>query len=144
MSTISLHKQDASDILCRRFAVMTTEFLETPERARVVEAHVPLENLFRVLQMFRYGAFADEPRSGILAHQTESASVLAEDEEWHNRIEAALNSALETSFHGVPKDLAIDELQTTLRWLAESGSEPSIDVRDRSKTFFQSLSTALA
>jgi len=145
MSTISLHNQDFSEALCRRFAIMTTEFLEAPPVARTDAALVPLENMFRVLQMFRYESFADERRSGILALQehNEYSSVRFDEEEWHVRIEAALRAALETTFQGISRDDAINEIQATLRWLATSTSEPSEAARQRSKVFFQSLTVDL-
>jgi hypothetical protein len=145
MSTISLHTRDSSDELCRRFAVIAAEYLDRPEQARSYAAQVPLENLFRLLQMYRYDAFADEQRSGVLAQQGETdLYARPDDEEWHSKIESAVKQSLTMSFGEIPKEQAIAELQITLRWLASVGSEPSPDIRTRSKAFFSGLGAALS
>lgn len=145
MSTISLRHRDQSDVLCRRFAHLASTYLDMPEQARKAEAQVPLENLFRLLQMFRYEAFSDPARSGILALRsiTPPEPYVAE-KPWHTEIEAALNAALIEVFGpNVSKDAAIDQIQTSLRWLATSGEPPPDDVRDRSKAFMSKLISAL-
>ena len=146
MATISLHTTDTSDALCRRFAIMATEFIDQPASARTDEARVPLENLFRILQMFRYDAFADERRSGILELQenAEHTSIRVEDEDWHVRIQSALNAALQSAFEGTPRENAVHELQSTLRWLATASAEPTGDAQARSKQFFQKLGADLS
>jgi hypothetical protein len=67
VSTISLHHQDFSDALYRRFAMLASAYFDQPAEAKKPGAAVPLENLFRLLQMYKYNAFADERRSGVLA-----------------------------------------------------------------------------
>lgn len=145
MSTISLHHHDYSDALCKRFAYLTSTYMEAPEQARKAEAHVPLENLFRLLQMFRYESFEDSERPGILASRAFAPRDLHITERpWHHRIEAALHTALVDVFGtDTPKDAAIEEIQASLRWLATNSEPPPPEVRDRSRAFMGKLISAL-
>ena len=145
MSIISLHYQDHSDTLCGRFAMLVSSYLDSPEEARKPGAAIPLENLFRVLQMYRYDSFADERRSGVLALEgiDEMPSLTADDESWHLRIQNAMSSALSSAFGATPKEQAIPQIQSTLRWLATDKEVPSTDVRARAKTFLELLSADL-
>lgn len=145
MSTISLHHIDQSDVLCKRFAHLASTYLDEPEQALKAEAHVPLENLFRLLQMFRYEAFSDSARPGILALSgLGQPQVHIAEQSWHHRIEAALRTALLEVFGSdISKADAIDEIQTSLRWLAANGEPPSPEVRNRSRAFMGKLIAAL-
>jgi hypothetical protein len=145
MSTISLHQRDYSDALCKRFAYLASTYLDTPEQARKAEAHVPIENLFRLLQMFRYESFEDSARPGILELRALAPRDLHTAERpWHHRIEAALSAALLDVFgSNASKDAAIEEIQSSLRWLATNGEPPSQEIRHRSKIFMGKLISAL-
>lgn len=145
MSTISLHQPDHSDALCRRFAFLASSYFEAPDKARVPAAKVPLENLFRLLQMYRYSAFSDERRSGVLALQSSDSYLhtRADEENWHKRIESAMGNALSATFGSTPKDLAIEQIQSSLRWLATAADTPSADIRTRSKAFLDRLTASL-
>lgn len=145
MSIVSLRREDQSDVLCKRFAYLTAEYIDAPEQARKSEAQVPLENLFRLLQMFRYDAFADSARPGILALRgIAQPEMHMAEQPWHERIEVALSAALLEAFGpNTPKEAAIDEVQSLLRWLATNGDPPSIESRCRAKAFMGRLMTAL-
>jgi hypothetical protein len=145
MSTISLQPLEQSALLCKRFATLVSSFFDAPEQASAPAARVPLENLFRILQMFRYDAFSDERRSGVLAIGTapEHPALQLDDENWHTRIETALGNALSNTFAGIPKEDAIQQIQTSLRWLATNRDAPPVDTRSRSKSFLDHLTADL-
>lgn len=138
MSTISLHQQDRSDVLCRRFAHLASSYFDSPDEARTLEARIPLENLFRILQMYRYQAFSDPRRSGILALRSigQENELLAAEESWHEKIESALSHALAEAFgQNISKDDALSEIQASLRWLATHEDAPPEVTRNRTKAF---------
>lgn len=145
VSIISLYQQDYSDSLCGRFASLISQYLDQPEEARKPGAVIPLENLFRVLQMCRYEAFSDERRSGVLALEglDTSSSLTADDENWYVRIQTAVSNALSASFHDIPKEEAIPQIQSALRWLATDREAPSSEIRSRAKAFLNRLSADL-
>lgn len=145
MSTISLSGLDQSDFLCKRFAYLASSYFDRPEEARTPGATVPLENLFRLLQMFRYKAFADERRSGILAIQApvDQHTIGINGENWHTKIESALRGALNDTFAGIPDEQAIAEIQSALRWLATNSDHPTEPILDRSKSFLDQLTARL-
>ena len=137
MSTVSFLQTDQSNLLAKRFAYLASSYFDRPDDAKAPAAKIPLENLFRLLQMYRYGAFSDEPRCGVLDLREfdELAPVMAPDELWHQKIEEALAQALAGAFGGTPKDQAIQEIQSALAWLATDADAPSVEVRARSKDF---------
>ncbi len=146
MSTMSRFEADHSEELARRFAHLAAAYFDHPSDAKVPAARIPLENLFRMLQMFRYDAFSDEPRSGILEMRgfDEQMPWPVSDEQWHSRIEAALRTALNDAFgNNANKDEAVDAVQAALRWLATNANAPSPDVLQRTKRFLERFSAAL-
>ena len=146
MSTLSLLERDRSNQLARRFAVVATAYFDEPGQARTPAARVPLENLFRMLQMLRYDAFSDERRSGILELESfdEKLGTAAAEDIWHERIERALKTALGDVFGDTPKEQAVGELQSSLTWLATDGPAPDGAVRQRAKTFLERFVAALS
>jgi hypothetical protein len=145
MSTMSLIESDQSDRLARRFADLASSYFDRREEARGPGAAVPLENLFRILQMFRYNAFSDEPRGGILELEGfgERTAYASTDEIWHKNIEDALSKALDDIFADTPKEAAIEEVQKTLSWLATDTDAPSVDAQKRTKEFLGRFVAAL-
>ena len=146
MSTMSLLGLDQSDRLAKRFASLASAYLEMPAEAQTPAAKIPLENLFRLLQMFRYDAFSDEPRSGVLelTPLRDHTEQLALETDWHTHIGAALEAAFGDVFHGASKDDAVGEVQSALTWLVTNTNEPSESVRNRAKAFFERFATSLA
>lgn len=147
MTTISLHQQDLSGSLYRRFALLVSSYFEHPAEAQKPGAAVPLENLFRLLQMYRYNAFADERRSGVLAIDSigEQPMFNANEENWYAEIQLAVDAALASTFQGVPKEEAIPQVQSALTWLALDKNAPPVEavVRHRAKAFLDQLSVRL-
>ena len=66
MSIISSFETDKSGLLYKRFATLASSYFDRPAVAKSPSAQVPLENLFRLLEMYRYDSFSDESRRGVL------------------------------------------------------------------------------
>jgi hypothetical protein len=146
MTIVSMQAEDKSDFLCKRYASMATSYFDRPEDAAFPTAQVPLENLFRVLEMYKNNTFSDESRKGVLALNDAVGSRLkvpAEDS-WQINIKSAMHRALEVSFVDVSEDEAVKELQNALRWLVVPGDLPDrAGAVERAKVFFNELSSAL-
>ncbi len=144
MTIFSSYEVDKSAVLARRFAVLATTYVDNPAAATSEAAKVPLENLFRILEMFRYNAYADESRRGVLALGGPSRQLPGQNagSVWHTDIARALDSALRATFANASKDAAVVELEEDLRTLASKGSLPA-DRALRTKEFFNTFSSAL-
>jgi len=120
-----LLQPDQSGQLAKRFAHLASSYLDQPEDAQKLGATIPLENLFRILEMLRYEAFSDEPSGGIISFESvESPLERQQREAWHTEIRQALGEALTGSFGEVPRDQAIGQVQSVLRWLASGTNAP--------------------
>lgn len=147
MSVIAIQPGDKSNFLCKQFAAEASSMFDKPESALQVAARVPLENLFRVLEMFQSRNFVDETRKGVLALEpvgSHDASI-AQEQPWHEKIESAVSSSIHDTYgQTVSENVAAVELQGALRWLA---TRKEIDDREqvlaRAKQFFSRLSNAL-
>ncbi len=140
MSIISVYETDKSDILYKRYASLASTYLDEPKTAKIPIAQVPLENLYRLFEMFRYGAFADQNRSGVLAVGKigNNISLSHTKEEWHTKIEQALSNAINDAYVGESKDQAIDKLESILKWLvSESTINNDPEAQAQAKIFFE-------
>ena len=144
MTIFSSYDVDKSAVLARRFAVLATTYLDDPAAATSDAAKVPLENLFRILEMFRYNAYADESRRGVLALGSLGRQLPNQSpgSVWHTEIAKALDAAFQTTFANAPRDTAVDELEEDLRTLASTGKLPE-ERAERTKRFFSSFGSAL-
>lgn len=145
MSIISSVELDNSAALAKRFAVLASGYIDNPAAAKSETAKVPLENLFRMLEMFRYNAFADESRRGVLAIEGVDQRIAprSRGDHWHTGISKALEQALSATFGAAPKDKAIDELQDGLRGLALNGTLSDVQAK-KVKSFLSTFETTLA
>jgi hypothetical protein len=145
MSIISTYNTDKSGVLAKRYALLAAEFFDRPEQARTNGARVPLENLFRILEMYRRNAFSDDRRQGVLAmvSQNENYSVSPAETAWHSEIKTALEEAMANTFAETSKEDAVLSLQRSLRWLAKPDDVQPENV-DSAKSFFSRFSEALA
>lgn len=145
MSTTSLIDIEQSEGLAKRFASIATSYFDEPQQAKTLAAQIPLENLFRMLQMFRYEAFSDEPRSGILRVEalTDQHRPSIDEGLWHHKLEAAIRAALGEVFSGISREDAVTQVQASLSWLATDKDAPDQVARQRSKTFLERFSAAL-
>jgi hypothetical protein len=126
---------------------MASTYFDHPEDAKQPIARVPLENLFRVLEMYRNDTFSDESRSGVLALESQLSIALVnqKEDDWYFHIKGAVRECLVNTFgKGKAEADATVELQEALRALA---SDESFDDRkDRftiAKRFFNQLGNVL-
>jgi len=145
--SISSYQVHSSGALARRFASLVASYMDDPTAAKSETAKVPLENVYRMLEMFRYDAFADDSRLGVLALETLEGDRPASRERgspWHTSIAQALDSALMAAYGAQKsKEEAVVELQDSLRRLAVEGAvdEPNAQ---HARTFFSTLRASLA
>lgn len=147
MTIISHTTADRSNYLCKRYALLASAYFENPESARQATARVPLENLFRVLEMYKNDTFADESRSGVLALESQAPVTLAAngEDDWSGHIKNAVHESLVTTFgSSKPEVEATAELQEALRSLVSSVSfNGSLDSYRTAIAFFQRLGSTL-
>jgi hypothetical protein len=145
MSLISKYESDHSADLAKRFAALTATYMNDPVAAKSGTARVPLENLFRILEMYRYDAFEDENRGGVLSivgFDAPTTFQLAGPSSWHTPIVAALDEALKSTFVETTKEAAIGQLQEGLRQLSKHG-RISDALAERFKSFFATFESQL-
>ncbi len=142
MSIISSYEIDNSAALAKRFASLTRSYFENPSAAKDRSAQVPLENIFRMLEMFRYGSFEDETRRGVLVLQglEDEPRRTLNDSSWHSRIEAALKDAMTEVYGDFQKDEVINQLEDSLRWLV-TNQDISKEALKRAQDFFAKFET---
>ena len=116
MSMISSYDIDNSDTLYKRYAILARSYLDKPEARKPKTAVIPLENLYRLLEMYRYNAFSDERRSGILDLDNDEPYPTVKG--WHSNVSRALDLAKEEVFSTIAKTNMIDELESSLRKIA--------------------------
>lgn len=145
MSIISAYETDRSGVLAKRYAALAVGFFDRPDEAQSSAARIPLENLFRILEMYRHGAFSDDDRKGVLTmvSQTENFTVGPTEKTWHTEIEGALTVAMQDAFAGASKEDAVRSLQGSLRWLVSHNRADNASVGS-AKRFFATFSQALA
>lgn len=136
MSIISSYDIDSSDSLYKRYAILASSYLDEPKDKRPASAEIPeipLENLFRLLEMYRHNVFSDESRSGVL--DLENYEPYPTKVGWYKNVARALDVALLEAFNTISKGDAINELEDSLRQIATNGE--LIDQRkSRAKQFF--------
>jgi len=138
MSIISVYESDNSDAMYKRFASLASMYLDSPDMVKQPSTHIPLENIYRLLEMYRYDAFSDESRAGILAISTagKRVSMPLLDKPWQVNVVKALNTATENIYKDLGKESAVDDLEETLRRLSTNKKvEPA--GKDRAKEFFR-------
>lgn len=142
MPIISRLDEDRSDIACKLYAEQALEFLNKGH-ADAEAAGVPLSNLFRLFEMYRYDAFDDERRSGVLALAEFGKPDPRRPEPWHVRIKEALDKAIVAAFGNGPRDVAVEELQGVLRKLAKAEEMAQTADLNKHKAFYKEFSAAL-
>ena len=72
MSLISLSYPESSESIAKDYASIVLEQVDVRQENRLEPSTrsssltVSLENLYRLLEMFKYQSYADEPRRGVL------------------------------------------------------------------------------
>ena len=141
--TSSYEIEDSSQ-LAKRFASLAASYIDNPAIGSSDIAKIPLENLFRLLEMFRHDAFADETRLGVLALDRFNQRFSPQTARaWHTPIVIALNKALSESFAQINKTNAIEEIQSNLREIAHGNNLPP-DEANKMRTFLSVFQTTLA
>jgi len=145
MSITSRYEVDHSSSLAKRFAGLATSYMDDPGAAKNPDAQVPLENLFRILEMYRYDAFEDEERSGVLALEGFDSPlpiVRTEQCSWHTPILNALEKARRAVFPAETKDEVVQRLEEGLRQLSRNGriADP---LAAHVRGFFTSFATSI-
>lgn len=136
MSVAQLLQPDQSGPLAKRFAHLASSYFDQVEAARRPDARIPLENLFRLLEMYRYEAFSDEPSGGVVNLGQREIPLEAQGRvAWHTEIRQALAEAITASFGEMPKDQAIGEVQAVLRWLAYDKDSPPAETLATTRNF---------
>jgi len=119
--------------------------MNDPIAAREPVARVPLENLFRILEMYRYDAFEDEERNGVLALEGFNSPipiVRAEQSSWYTEVLGALEKARQDVFPAEAKDEVVQRLEDGLRQLSHNGriEDP---LADRVRGFFTTFAASI-
>lgn len=143
MPIIGKLDEDRSDVVCKIYAEQALELLNKGPGAASPAAGVPLANLFRLFEMYRYDAFEDERRSGVLAIADGDGTPPNQPEPWYKRIKGALDKAASTVFGKSPKEEIVDELQVMLRKLASSEVNAATPGLEKHKAFYKEFSSAL-
>lgn len=145
MSITSRYEADHSSSLAKRFANLAMSYMDNPGAAKNPVAGVPLENLFRILEMYRYDAFEDEERNGVLALEgfdSPMPAVLAEKTSWHTPILNALEKARQATFPEEAKDEAVQQLEDGLRQLSRNGHIEA-PLAEHVRGFFMTFATSI-
>jgi hypothetical protein len=128
MTIISRVETDNTKRVAKRFAALAVSYLDDPHKAKSRTAQIPLQNIYRLLEMFRYDAFADEGRRGVLAldrSESGKVSMAPRPPEWHLQIKGALKSAMDSTYaDGQTREKALDEVEGDLHTLATKGKLP--------------------
>lgn len=117
MSIIADFDFDDNAYQYKRFAILTCSYVEKPETAKEDIAKIPLENFFRLLEMYRYDSFSESMHCGVLdldnpvTFETEFLS----EASWEKMVVTALDTASNEAYQS--KDQAIDEMENVLRQL---------------------------
>ena len=121
MSIISIHSGDNSDSVAKEFATKVADYMDNSGNADAPKPMIPLENIFRLLEMFRCDSYADEPWSGVLVMGDHEPKAVLERKSgyWNDKITVALRSSLNDVYPGTPKDQVVDQLQDCIRKLAK-------------------------
>lgn len=120
MSIIASYDFNDSTAQYKRFASLAVNYVDNPAMAKAPIAQIPLENFYRLLEMFRYDAFSDEPHCGVLELDAHNEDEAGSRTGWESQIVGALNAAVNGTF--ASKNEAINEMEEVLRQLVRNAS----------------------
>ena len=123
----------ACEILARRAAAL----LQNPSTAN---DEVALQNIYRLLEMYRYDEFVDVAPRGVLALEQGSSMVDESDVE-ADTLKRALDAAREEAYPGQTKASVVDALEGLVKAIAQQAGE----MRDAAsaRNFFELLARNL-
>ena len=143
MSIMSTYEFDDSNILYKQFAVLANSYVDNPpEPSKLRVAQVPLENLYRLFEMFRFDAFADDEHCGVLDIDPVDYNPTHEVA-WHTDIKTALENAFTQTFGEKPILEAISEMEDVLKHLSVR-QQLIEDKKVNAKNFFSNFIRELA
>jgi len=145
MSIMSVSRPDASTTMYKHFASLVSSYVDAPEDQSLADAVIPIESIYKLLEMYRYDAFKDETRRGALALRTGGALTrINKTPPWHTDILTALNSAKENAFGGqVTTEQAVVELELVLKSIVSKQAIEDAH-KDHARNFFNRFGEALA
>jgi len=141
---MSSYRPDNSSARYKRFAQLAYTCADQPKIARQSANQIPLESLFRLLEMYRFDAYKDEVHSGVLALRSSAEyghHPLAKS--WHESIKQALDEAIQNTFDDKSKEEAVRALETIL-YLMSNHKPLTTEQQAEAKEFFSSFSRALS
>ena len=110
--------------MAKQFALLVACYLDAPPlREKYPASHIPLENMFRLLEMYLFDGFGEK--------ESDTLS-------WKTRVASALQNARLQTYPEQPKDVAIAEIQEVLRSLTRFEAL-NVDEAKRVKSFFMAL-----
>jgi len=145
MSIMSVSRPDASTTMYKHFASLVSGYVDAQANQPLADAEIPIESIFKLLEMYRYDAFKDETRRGALALRTAGALTrINKAPPWHTPILEALNSAKANAFGAdISTEQAVLELEQVLKNLVANQTLEQVH-KDHARNFFNRLGEALA
>lgn len=142
---MSVSRPDASTSMYKHFASLVSSYVEAPAIASEAEAEIPIESIFKLLEMYRFNAFKDETRRGALALRAAGAlTKISKPPSWHDPILTALNKAKENAFgQQISTEDAVLELEVVLKKLSTKEALNQAH-KDHARMFFNKLGEELA
>ncbi len=144
MPIMSSTRPDSSSARYKRFAAIVSDYAENTAAIPAYN-QIPVEGLFRLMEMYRYDAFKDETHSGVLAMSSASSGRRhhqMSSKSWHLPIKQALDSTMNEVFAGKPKEEAVYEVEFILFQMSEN--EPLTQEQQvQAKSFFSTFEKAL-
>lgn len=144
MPIMSSTRPDSSSARYKRFAAIVTD-LADDSTAIPAYNQIPVEGLFRLMEMYRYDAFKDDTHSGVLAMSTTSSGRRhhqMSSKSWHLPIKEALDSTMKVVFADKPKEDAVYEVEIILFQMSENAPLTQ-EQQVQAKSFFSTFEKAL-
>ncbi len=146
MSIMSLQRTGDSGLTYKLFSSLISTYIDSRESTKKSMMLIPLGNIFRLLEMYRYDAFTDRSQTSVLATNNFDDIDYHYDNTWHIPIKEALSKAL-TETYGISNSkkeevAAILEIEQILRSLS-SDFQIEEERTNRAKIFFENFSKSL-
>jgi len=129
---------ESESLLCAHLASRAATLLANPASAR--DDQISLQNIFRLLEMYRFDTFLDVTPKGVLElgeGPSSAEAVLAEGE----LLKLALDAASASAFPGATKAKVVEMLEALISQIA-MGSGSDQDAITQAKRFFEELARA--
>jgi hypothetical protein len=134
--------RESSALLTRDFAIHAAHLFQDPQQAG--EDKVSLQNIYRLLELYRFDAFAGYVPRGILdvgmGHDPEGDDDAMVTE--GDALKTALDAAKARVFPQIEKQAVVEQLEQLVRALAGRIVPNAADLQ-QAKRFFEELATAL-